>query len=798
MTELDETMFNAPQMEAIRYQDGPSLVVAGAGSGKTRVLTYKIAYLIGQGFRPWNILALTFTNKAAGEMKARIAQVVGEEMARRLWMGTFHSVFLRILRAELPLLEESDPLWFPHNFTIYDQDDSKSLVRSILHEMQLDDKTYRPGTVQGRISDVKNRLMGAEEYAASGAWYEYDMKNNMPLMRDVFMRYQQRCRRAAAMDFDDILMFTYRLFDQHPEILSKYQQRFSYVLVDEYQDTNFAQHQIILQLAALPPHRVCVVGDDAQSIYSFRGANIDNILGFNNAYPDCNVRLFKLEQNYRSTQNIVNAANSLIHKNQGQIHKEVFSKNESGDKIHVCEAYSDIEEAQIIVNTVKRQMRQSNIQPADIAVLYRTNAQSRVIEEAMRKAAIPYKVYGGVSFYQRKEVKDVIAYMRLAVNPHDEEALRRVINTPARGIGATTMAKISSAALTAEESLWTVINDVAKYDIGINRRTIDKLNAFASIIQTFINKADDEDAETLGRLILTDSGLQAEIFADTSPEGLSRQENIKELVVALHDFVEIRQEEGNENVGIAEYLSEVALMSDQDRDASDSDNGRVTLMTIHSAKGLEFDTVVVAGLEENLFPNQMSMNSPREMEEERRLCYVAMTRAKHHLYLTYARSRYRFGQMEFSNPSRFVSDIDHQYLTFKNEKQERSMFGNSGRGGMKRFDFSELSSDRGGAKHSDFGEIKRLTTRPGAQQLRRLIIPEGTRGDFQNPPSVTSAKTSGGQAVEVGKHIVHERFGRGLVTAIDGSGDNCRMTVKFENTGVKVLMLKFAHFDVED
>ncbi|MBQ9175436.1 MAG: UvrD-helicase domain-containing protein [Bacteroidaceae bacterium] len=801
---LDSTMFNTPQLEAIRYQDGPSLVVAGAGSGKTRVLTYKIAYLIEQGFRPWTILALTFTNKAANEMKSRIAGVVGAEEAKRLWMGTFHSMFLRILRTELPLLEESDPLHFPPNFTIYDQTDSNSLVKGIIRELGLDDKIYRPGSVLSRISDAKNHLVTAGEYAASAAQYQSDLRSRMPEVRTVYSRYQERLHKACALDFDDILVFTYKLFNSHPAILRKYQDRFQYILVDEYQDTNHAQHQIILQLAALPPHRVCVVGDDAQSIYSFRGADISNILGFSDAYPDCSVKLFKLEQNYRSTQTIVKAANSLIHKNQGQIHKEVFSERSVGLKIPVMEAYSDVEEAQMINKVITRLHGKEHIPYSDIAILYRTNAQSRVLEETMRKNSVPYCVYGGLSFYQHKEIKVVIAYFRLAVNPADEEALKRIINVPTRGIGQTTLNKIIGAATEHGVSLWAVLTDPTAYGMKLNSGTIGRLSAFADMVSRFIDKCNTDDAELAGRYILSESGLLKDIFSDTSIEGRSRQENIDELVAGLHDFVGLRREEGTDAVMMTDYLSEVALLSDMDRDGDDSTE-RVTLMTIHSAKGLEFDTVFVTGLEENLFPNQMSLSSPNEIEEERRLFYVAITRAKQHLYISYARSRYHFGKMEFSNPSRFIHDIDAQFLSMGKQQsasaaQPRPSFFGS------RSSFSE--------NHASFSDNRQqLSSEVSTRRLRPLTSVEKQSSDrfnrrtdisntIQNNNSQSSANRTGVAfatgSIQVGQHILHDRFGMGEVVAIEGTGDGEKATVRFENSGVRQLLLKFARFKVVD
>lgn len=746
---MDERLtasFNAPQLAAIEYMDGASLVVAGAGSGKTRVLTYKIAYLLEQGYKPWNILALTFTNKAAGEMKQRIADIVGMEDARRLWMGTFHSIFLRILRAECAIIG------FDPNFTIYDAADSKSLIKSIVKELKLDDKTYKPGLVAAKISEAKNHLIDEDEYAHSRDCYMCDLRAKVPEVRTVYSRYRNRCRSANAMDFDDILVYTYRLFDSHPEILRKYEQQFRYVLVDEYQDTNFAQHQIILQLTR-QNQRVCVVGDDAQSIYAFRGADIRNILSFKDLYPS--TKVFKLEQNYRSTQMIVNAANNLIHKNKGQIEKTVFSKQDKGEKIPVIEAYSDIEEAQIVVRRILELRRAENMQYSDFAILYRTNAQSRLFEENLRKNGLPYRIYGGLSFYQRKEIKDIISYFRLAVNPNDEEALKRVINYPARGIGATTLGKLTDVAGLHGVSLWTVLNSPASYGLNVNKGTAGRLQDFTSLIHTFIDKAATETAEAVGRFIITESGIARDLYQDKSPENLSRQENLEELVNGLHDFCDSRLEEDNPNVGLSDYLSEVSLLGDMDSD-KDSDEPKVTLMTIHSAKGLEFDTVFVVGLEENLFPGQQAADSPREIEEERRLFYVAVTRAERHLFVTYAKSRLHYGTMEFSNPSRFISDLGREFVVF-----------GSGR----------------------------TTYKPAKKDVE---LPWSKPRVSVRPQETPASQTGPAYGISAGQHVQHERFGPGVVLEVTGSGDNRKATVKFVNAGEKQLLLKFARLRVVD
>lgn len=766
--------FNESQRAAIEYSDGASLVVAGAGSGKTRVLTYKIAYLLEQGYEPWSILALTFTNKAANEMKTRIAQIVGAERARYLWMGTFHSVFLRILRVEF------DKIGFPSsNFTIYDAADSKSLVKAIIKEMNLDDKAYKPGTVLGRISEAKNALKTSVDYARDSYCVQRDMNARIPAVSQIYKRYCERCRQAEAMDFDDILMYTYQLFAQHPDVLHKYEERFRYVLVDEYQDTNYAQHQIVLQLTRQNQH-ICAVGDDAQSIYSFRGANIDNILRFQELYS--NTKLFKLEQNYRSTQTIVNAANSLIHKNRDQIHKNVFSKKEVGERLPIIEAYSDVEEAQIVVRKIQELRTREHLEYADFAVLYRTNAQSRLFEEHLRKNGMPYRIYGGLSFYQRKEIKDIIAYFRLAVNPNDEEALKRIINYPARGIGDTTIAKIIAVATSNNVSLWNVLLEPGRYQLNVSKATYTKLADFVQLIQTFITKAEETNADVAGEFIIKGSGILTDIYQDTTPENLSRQENVEELVNGLQDFCASRLEEGNEHVNISDYLSEVSLLSDVDTDKS-ADESKVTLMTIHSAKGLEFPTVFVVGLEENLFPNQMTNGNPREIEEERRLFYVAITRAQFHCFITYAKNRFHFGKMEFANPSRFLSDIDSQFVYFSGSS----------------------SSRRSSSDEVELPWIKKKTL--GDTWQKSIIQPSRPvyqpKPVVQQPPSgfsrvrtSTSATSLPNHSLKPGQHIQHERFGEGEVLKVEGQGDNMKATVRFINAGTKQLLLKFARFTV--
>ena len=774
---------NEGQRNAVLYNDGPSLVIAGAGSGKTRVLTYKIAYLLENGYQPWNILALTFTNKAAREMKERIARQMGPERARHLWMGTFHSMFLRILHVE------AGHIGFTSQFTIYDTADSKSLIRSIIKEMGLDEKVYKPGMVQARISNAKNHLVSPAGYANNKEAYEGDRAAKVPALRDIYQRYWERCRQADAMDFDDLLFYTFLLFRDHPEVLARYQEQFRYILVDEYQDTNFAQHSIVLQLAKNHQH-VCVVGDDAQSIYSFRGADIDNILYFTKVYPD--TKVFKLEQNYRSTQTIVRAANSLIEKNQWQIRKEVFSEKEKGEAIGVYQAYSDVEEGDIVVNKIAELRREKRYAYSDFAILYRTNAQSRIFEEAMRKRSMPYRIYGGLSFYQRKEIKDVIAYFRLIVNPNDEEAFKRIINYPARGIGDTTVGKIIAAATGHNVSLWTVLCEPLAYGLNFNKGTVGKLQAFRELISAFITDAAEKNAYEIGADIIRQSGIINDVCQDNSPENLSRKENIEELVNGMSDFCAQRQEEGNLNVLLGDFLSEVSLLTDQDSD-KDGDDEKITLMTVHSAKGLEFKNVFVVGMEENLFPSGMVGDSPRALEEERRLFYVAITRAEEHCFLSYAKTRFRYGKMEFGSPSRFLKDIDIRFLRlpqdagmFRRVEEEAAAF--------RRENARGFAPDR---EDAPYGGKERVSVRPKQQ----IIAPTVPRNLKRVAPSANTASTSpsaGGSAnrVQQGQLIEHERFGLGEVLKVEGEGDNAKATIRFKNAGDKQLLLRFARFKV--
>lgn len=757
---------NEGQRAAVLYNEGPSLVIAGAGSGKTRVLTYKIAYLLENGYDPWSILALTFTNKAAREMKERIARQVGTERAKRLWMGTFHSVFLRILHAEAACIG------FTSQFTVYDTADSKSLIRSILKEMKLDEKVYKPGVVQARISNAKNHLVPPSGYAANKEAYEADCAVRMPAIREVYRHYWERCRQADAMDFDDLLFYTYLLFRDYPDVLARYREQFRYILVDEYQDTNYAQHSIVLQLSQEHRH-VCVVGDDAQSIYSFRGADIDNILGFSKTYPDA--RVFKLEQNYRSTQTIVSAANSLIEKNRFQIPKTVFSENKKGDSLGVFQAYSDVEEGDIVANKIGELRRKQNYAYSDFAILYRTNAQSRVFEEALRKRGMPYRIYGGLSFYQRKEIKDIIAYFRLIMNPNDEEAFKRIINYPARGIGATTVGKIIEAASANGVSLWTVLCEPLTYGVKFSGGTVNKLQAFRDLILGLTEMSAAKNASEAGTEIIRRSGILQDISADSSPESLGKQENVEELVNGMADFCAQRLEEGNAHVSLGDFLAEVSLLTDQDSEHDDTAE-RVTLMTVHSAKGLEFRTVFVVGMEEGLFPSNMCGDSPRALEEERRLFYVAITRAEELCFLTYAKSRYRYGKMEFGSPSRFLHDIDARLLALPQEMKMARMV--DGR--------AENFRKQMGEKLTSFAP----------RRLRPLAESKDTSQVLSSTSvSVDSSSTAG---LRAGQKILHERFGVGHVLRVEGSGDNTKATIHFDNAGDKQLLLRFARFKVID
>ena len=824
---------NEAQRAAVEYIDGPSLVIAGAGSGKTRVLTYKIAYLLNQGMKPWSIMALTFTNKAAREMKERIGRLVGDDLAQHLYMGTFHSIFSRILRAE------AEHIGFNNNFTIYDEADSRSLIKAIVKEMGLDDKSYKPAAVHAKISMAKNNLVSAESYASDAAIYEQNKRAQMPEVGKIFLAYVQRCKQANAMDFDDLLVLTHQLFREHEEIRQKYAARFDYILVDEYQDTNHVQMSIVMQLCK-EKLRVCAVGDDSQSIYSFRGANIDNILNYQKQLKG--TRLFKLEQNYRSTQTIVKAANSLIKNNRNQIKKDVYSENAVGEKLQYKPAYSDKEEAVIVAKDIKRIKRQDNCEYHDFAILYRTNAQSRSFEEEFRRQGIPYRIYGGLSFYQRKEIKDIIAYFRLVANPDDEEAIKRIINYPARGIGATTVMKIADCAHQNQVSFWEVIGEPAHYGLNVNKGTLTKLDNFRLLISSFIERSHTTDVYELGDAIIKESGISQDIMSGRDADDLARQENLEEFLSGMSAFVEERREEGRmDEAFLTDYLQDVALLTDADSEGA-KDEPRVSLMTVHAAKGLEFATVFIVGLEENIFPSPLAAMSVRELEEERRLLYVAITRAEKHCILTNAKNRFRYGKMEFDNPSRFIDEIDSSLIEAQDE------MGGSYFGGGSSFDrsasYGERSSYGGGYgkrmpwdqkrrisdRDEDVPEWKRVTSqfRPDpkpasdtsssssssreslssgnfksvrALDAARRILGNNRSLSVSSTSSVSSSAGSSSSgssfgALKEGCKIEHQRFGVGVVRKIEGQGENAKATVEFQNSGVKQLLLKYAKYTI--
>ena len=798
---------NDAQRAAVEYIDGPSLVIAGAGSGKTRVLTYKIAYLLSQGMKPWSIMALTFTNKAAREMKERIGKLVGDDLAQHLYMGTFHSIFSRILRAE------AEHIGFNNNFTIYDESDSRSLLKAIIKEMGLDDKTYKPAAVHARISMAKNNLVTAEAYDSDPAILEQNKRAKMPAIGKIYVAYVQRCRQANAMDFDDLLMLTFQLFRDHEEIRQKYAGRFDYILVDEYQDTNHVQMSIVMQLCK-EKLRVCAVGDDSQSIYSFRGANIDNILNYQKQLPG--TQLFKLEQNYRSTQTIVEAANSLIHHNRNQIQKEVFSKNDKGEKILYKPAYSDKEEALIVAKNIQRIKRQDDCGYDQFAILYRTNAQSRSFEEEFRKQGIPYRIYGGLSFYQRKEIKDIIAYFRLVANPDDEEAFKRIINYPARGIGATTVMKIADCAHQNQVSFWEVIGNVEHYGLNVNKGTQTKLENFRLLISSFIDRSHTLDVYELGDAIIRESRISEDIMSGKNADDLARQENLEEFLSGMQTFVAGRQEEGRmDEAYLTDYLQDVALLTDADSEG-EKDEPRVSLMTIHAAKGLEFATVFVVGLEENIFPSPLAAVSVRELEEERRLLYVAITRAEKHCILTNAKNRFRYGKMEFDNPSRFIDEIDASLIEGGEETPEssfggeRSSFGgygsssrygsDGGYGGRMPWDRDRSGYGRNYQNAKPVASQFMADPKPGFKSVRAVNAVHRIMGDTASSSSVALAGSSASKAssaagsLSEGCRIEHQRFGIGTVLKIEGTGENTKATVEFQNAGTKQLLLKFAKF----
>ena len=785
---------NDAQRAAVEYIDGPSLVIAGAGSGKTRVLTYKIAYLLSQGMKPWSIMALTFTNKAAREMKERIGKLVGDDLAQHLYMGTFHSIFSRILRAE------AEHIGFNNNFTIYDESDSRSLLKAIIKEMGLDDKAYKPAAVHARISMAKNNLVTAESYDSDPAILEQNKRAKMPAIGKIYVAYVQRCRQANAMDFDDLLMLTFQLFRDHEEIRQKYAGRFDYILVDEYQDTNHVQMSIVMQLCK-EKMRVCAVGDDSQSIYSFRGANIDNILNYQKQLPG--TQLFKLEQNYRSTQTIVEAANSLIHHNRNQIQKEVFSKNDKGEKIQYKPAYSDKEEALIVAKNILRIKRQDDCGYDQFAILYRTNAQSRSFEEEFRKQGIPYRIYGGLSFYQRKEIKDIIAYFRLVANPDDEEAFKRIINYPARGIGAATVMKIADCAHLNQVSFWEVIGNVEHYGLNVNKGTQTKLENFRLLISSFIDRSHTLDVYELGDAIIRESRISEDIMSGKNADDLARQENLEEFLSGMQTFVAGRQEEGRmDEAYLTDYLQDVALLTDADSEG-EKDEPRVSLMTVHAAKGLEFATVFVVGLEENIFPSPLAAISVRELEEERRLLYVAITRAEKHCILTNAKNRFRYGKMEFDNPSRFIDEIDASLIEGGEETPEssfgggRSSFG--GYGGRMPWDRDRSGYSRNYQDTKPVASQFMADPKPGFKSVRAVNAVHRIMGDTASSSSVASAGSKASSAagsLSEGCRIEHQRFGIGTVLKIEGTGENTKATVEFQNAGTKQLLLKFAKFTI--
>ena len=768
---IDE--LNEEQREAVLYTDGPSLVIAGAGAGKTRVLTYKIAYLLMQGLAPWNILALTFTNKAAKEMQSRIAAQVGTDLADRLWMGTFHSIFARILRIE------AAHLGFSSRFTIYDQSDSRSLIKTIIKELKLDEKQYKPNHIAAQISNAKNRLIWPEAYLSNSAVQRADENAHIPMTGEIYKCYMMRCRQADALDFDDLLLYTHRLFNDFPDICHHYAERFQFVLVDEYQDTNFAQSSIVWLLTK-EHRRVCVVGDDAQSIYSFRGANIDNILNFTNLYQGA--RLIKLERNYRSTQMIVEAANSIISHNNRQIEKKVYSCNDEGEPLRVYAAYSDLEEAEIVVNKIMDYHLRKSVSYDNIAILYRTNAQSRIFEEALRKRSLPYRIYGGLSFYQRKEIKDIVAYCRLTVNPNDEEAFKRIINYPARGIGQTTLDKIINAATRNNVSLWEVICHPEENELQVNKGTLTKIKGFVDLMASFIDMSEHVDAAELAVNIVQKSGIMTDIYSDSSPEGQSRQENIQEFLNGVKEFVDIQhEEEEGQRAMMVHYLQEISLLTDMDEDKGDDEN-KITLMTVHAAKGLEFAMVFVVGLEENLFPNQLANGSMRELEEERRLFYVAVTRAERFCFLTYSRSRFKYGKTEFSNPSRFLQEISKKCVVF-----DGGSLKTAANNALKSRSFERISSSYDFDEPAVTCSVARVS---GLKPMKRPV--EQTA----RPAVAATSNVSGNTLVKEGQTIEHERFGIGQVLKVEGSGENTKATVKFNNTGTKQLLLKFARFKI--
>lgn len=809
---LDE--LNPVQREAVLYTEGPSLVIAGAGSGKTRVLTYKVSYLLEQGMMPWNILALTFTNKAAREMRERVSKQVGDEKGRKLFMGTFHSIFSRILR------EHAECLGFSSNFTIYDGTDSKNLIRTIIRELGLDEKKYKARNIQQIISRAKDRLVSPEDYLSNKELIDSDNKAELPSIGEIYSIYWKRCRRTDVMDFDDLLVNMFILINTHREVLDKYQQQFQYILVDEYQDTNHVQHEIV-RLLAESHRRICVVGDDAQSIYSFRGANVDNILDFQSVFEG--TRLFKLEQNYRSTQTIVMAANSLIEKNKRQIHKEVYSKNATGEALPVLVGESDLDESYKVARQISSLTSRGDLRYDEMAVLYRTNAQSRGFEKAFRDATIPYQIYGGTSFYQRAEIKDVVAYMRLAINPYDEQALKRVINKPKRAIGKTSQDRCSVTALAKGVPLWEVVSDPFGFEVANAKSANDRLVKFSELIFDFKESAGDLLVDEWMKNMYEKSGLMEAYATDETPEGISHRENLEELLNSASAFVAQRQEYGDTDVLLSDFLSEISLMTDQDQE-DDGDTNKVTLMTIHAAKGLEYPCVFVVGLEEELLPNRMSMDTPRQVEEERRLFYVALTRAEKYCFLSYANSRFQNGRPEFHAPSRFLQEINADLLNWKgrsrlNMRQPKASFGAYGEGTMDdnrgkrgiRPNWDYDAPDRFGRRKprmertrvpnaalftkglSDMSKIPHKKTTKVVAAMRQTTRTQPTGA--QSISAQQSSSTASSNGLTVGSRIRHNRFGVGTVVSTCGEGPNAKATIEFQNHGKKQLLLRFARFE---
>lgn len=828
---------NESQLEAVTYCDGPSLVIAGAGSGKTRVLTYKIAYLLQHGYKPWNILALTFTNKAAREMNTRISTICEEGNTQGLWSGTFHSIFARMLRMEYNVIQ------YPQNYTIYDSADSKSLIKTIVKELKLDDKIYKPNVVAARISEAKNHLIVPSVYASDSSIRSRDGSESLGEVHRIYSIYQHRLYAAGAMDFDDLLLNTFLMLRDHADVRERYMKRFQYILVDEYQDTNMAQHRI-LSLLTTPESRICVVGDDAQSIYGFRGADITNILTFQEQYPTA--RIIKLECNYRSTQNIVEAANCIIRNNVGQIPKKVYSAGDKGEPIHLFSAATDKEEARKVVSHIVGLHRREQIPYSEIAVLYRTNAQSRVIEEALQSNNIPYRIYGGLSFYQRKEIKDVIAYCRLVSNPHDEEAFRRVINYPARGIGATTIQKIQNAAAEHGVSMWDVATNPMQYDLAVNKGALNKIAGFCELICSFRIQSESTTASVLVKDIIRRSGIAVEFTRERSLENTARQENVDELLGSIQSLEkEAFEEEGKKHVALEDFLSTVSLLSDAD--SKDDGSPRVTLMTVHAAKGLEFQAVFVTGMEEELFPNANAHLYRKEMEEERRLFYVAVTRAKDYCFLSYANTRYRYGSLQFSDPSSFISEIDDTYLLREDDPSTTASTSASGNFSSSSYSRSAASSRQKSNNFEDFfgapseddfrasmGKDSRSSNRDGyynsgttargvdyndgyrsqrnyrsredyvPKRVAPITPPAGfvktaVRKKTSSPSESNSSSMSHSSIVsglEPGKRVSHNRFGEGKVLAVEGSGDSAKVKVEFDQVGVKNLLVKFAKLTI--